>query len=209
MGMFDYIHCEKKLPLTKEVKKAFPDTDWSKEAFQTKSLHNTMETYCITKSGRLTVLQIEGEHVRTMTEEEEKKAKKQGKFCWPYQFNETSRKYEKFDHTGSINFYYYHEDKEDNTWDLVFTAIFIKGKITDLVLDSAKIISTAEVNAANEKAWKDKLEAHEKHPWTKTKKVLNKVTFYYWDTFWRNLARIFCKWSSYLSKAQLWILRNM
>lgn len=209
MGMFDYIHCEKKLPLTKEIKKAFPNTDWSKESFQTKSLHNTMETYCITKRGDLTILKVEGEHVRVITEEEEKKAKKQGKFCWPYDFTETGRSYEKYDYTGSVNFYFYEEDKDDNTWDLEFTAIFVKGKLTNLVLDSAKIIHTAEENAANEKAWKDTLEAHEKHPWTKTKKVLNKITFNYWNTFWRNVAKIFSKWSRYLSKAQMWILRTM
>ena len=98
---------------------------------------------------------------------------------------------------------------DDNTWDLEFTAIFVKGKITDLVLDSAKIITTAEENAANEKAWQDKANAHEKHPWTRTKKVLNKITFNYWSTFWQNLSRIFNKWSQYFSKAQMWIIRNM
>ena len=209
MGLFDYINCEKRLPLTPEIRKAFPDTDWSKESFQTKSLHNTMETYCITKSGRLTVLKIEGEHVRVISEEEENKMRKQKRFCWPYDFSETSRSYEKYDYTGSVNFYYYEEDKDDNTWDLEFTAIFVKGKITDLVLDSAKIITTAEENAVNEKAWQDKANAHEKHPWTRTKKVLNKITFNYWSTFWQNLSRIFNKWSQYLSKAQMWIIRNM
>jgi hypothetical protein len=207
--MFDYIHCEKKLPLTKEVNKAFPDTDWSKESFQTKDLDNTMDTYCITKRRDLTILKIEGEHVRVISEEEEKKAKKQGKFCWPYNFSETSRSYEKYDYTGLINFYYYGEDSKNNTWDLEFTGTFVKGKLTDLVLDSGKIITTAKQNAEYEKAWQDKMDAYEKHPWTKTKKVLNKCTFGYWGTFWKNLAKIFYKWSQYCSKAQMWIIRNM
>jgi hypothetical protein len=209
MGMFDYIYCEKKLPLTKEVKKAFPDTDWSKESFQTKDLNNTMTTYAINKRGILTVLNIEGEYVRTMTEEEEKKLRKQKKLCWPYKFVESGRKYEKYDFTGAVNFYYYHEDKDNNTWDLEFVATFVKGKVTNLVLDSAKIIHTAEENAASEKAWEDKMKAHERHSWTKTKKILNKITFNYWDTFWRNIARIFSLWSRYLTKVQFWILKTM
>jgi hypothetical protein len=209
MGMFDYINCERKLPLSKEVKKAFKDRDWSEEGFQTKSLDNTLQHYCITKRGLLTILKIEGETVRTITEEEEKKIRKQKRFCWPYRFVETSRAYEKYDYTGVINFYYYSEDEEGNTWDLEFKATFIKGKLTDLVLDSAKIITTAEENAANEKAWKDRQQAYENHPWTKTKKILNKITFNYWATFWRNLARIFSNWTQYLSSAQMWIMRNM
>ena len=209
MGMFDYINCEKELPLNDKIKKAFPNTDWSKESFQTKAIDNTMETYCITKKGLLTILKVEGKRVRTMTKKEEEKARKQKKFCWPYQFNETSRKYEKVNYTGTVNFYYYGEDPKNNTWDLEFTATFVKGKLTDLVLDSDKIIRTAKQNNADEKAWKDTMEAYEKHPWTKTKKVLNKYTFGYWGTFWKNLARIFYKWSQYLSKAQMWIIRNM
>lgn len=209
MGMFDYINCERKLPLTKEAKKAFKDKDWTQESFQTKSLDNTMTQYCITKRGLLTVLKVEGEHVRTMTEEEEKKIRKQKKFCWPYKFVETSRTYEKYDYTGDIEFYYYSEDEEGNTWDLVFKAIFVNGKLTNLVLDSAKIITTAEENATYEKAWQDKMEAYEKHPWTKIKKVLNKITFDYWATFWKNLAGILNKWSQYLGNAQMWIIRNM
>jgi hypothetical protein len=209
MGMFDYIYCEKKLPLTKEVKKAFSGTDWSKESFQTKDLDNTMTTYAINKRGILSVLNIEGEYVRTMTEEEEKKIRKQKKFCWPYEFVESGRKYEKYDYTGTVNFYYYHEDKENNTWDLEFTATFVKGKLTDLVLDSAKIIQTAEENAANEKVWKDKLKAHERHPWTKTKRVLNKITFNYWEKSVRKIASGLGIVSRASSKAQTWIWRNL
>ena len=70
MGMFDTIYCVKKLPLTKEIKKAFPDTDWSKADFQTKDLDNTLATYSITKNGTLSFLRIEGESVRVIYEEE-------------------------------------------------------------------------------------------------------------------------------------------
>jgi len=210
MGMFDTIYCEKKLPLTKEVKKAFPDINWSEADFQTKDLDNTMTTYSIKKKGTLNILKVEGETVRVISEEEEKKIRKQKKFCWPYEFVEKSRTYEKYDYTGTVNFYYYREDNDNNTWDLEFTATFIKGKLTDLVLDSAEIIHTAEENAANEKTWKDRLEAHEKHPWTKIKKFLNSVTFGYWSIFWGNKVSRFLYWiSQNIQKFQLWIGRNL
>ena len=209
MGMFDYIHCEKKLPLTKEIKKAFPNTDWSKESFQTKSLDNTMGSYNISKSGKLTVLKIEGEHVRTMSEEEEKTFRKQKKWCWPYEFVESGRKYESVEYTGVIDFYYYSEDPAGNTWDLDFAATFVKGKLSNIVLSSGNIIRTAEENEADEKSWREKHEAYEKHPWTKTKKILNKITFRYWSTFWQNLSNIIGKTSDKLSKLRFWIIRNM
>lgn len=208
--MFDTVYVERKLPLTKEIKKAFPDTDWSKEEFQTKDLEISMTTFIIKKNGTLNILKIEGEHVRTITEEEEKKIKKQGRFCWPYEFVEKSRKYEKYDYTGSVNFYYYKEDKDDNTWDIEFIATFSKGKLTDLVLDSAEIIATAEENAANTRAWNDKMEAHEKHPWTKTKKILNKITFGYWSKFWGNKVSRSLYWTSQkIQKLQFWIIGNL
>jgi hypothetical protein len=208
--MFDTIYCEKKLPLTKEIKKAFPDTNWSEADFQTKDLDNTLTTYSITKSGNLSVLNVEGETVRVISEKEEKKIRKQKKFCWPYEFVEKSRKYEKYDYTGTVNFYYYREDKDSNTWDLEFTATFVKGKLTDLVLDSAKIIHTAEENAAGEKAWKDRLEAHEKHPWTITKRFLNSITFGYWSIFWGNKVSRALYWvSQKFLKLQIWIVRNL
>jgi len=208
--MFDTVYCERKLPLTKEIKKAFPDTDWSKEDFQTKDLDNTMSTYSLKKNGTLNILEVEGEHVRTITEEEEKKIKKQGRFCWPYEFVEKSRKYKKYDFTGSVNFYFYKEDKDDNTWDIEFIATFSKGKLTDLVLDSAKIITTAEENAANTRTWNDKMEAHERHPWTKTKRILNKITFGYWSKFWGNKVSRSLYWiSQKIQKLQLWIIRNL
>lgn len=209
MGMFDTLYCEKKLPLTKEVKDAFSETNWSEVDFQTKDLDNTMTAYSIKKNGTLNVLKVEGESVRVISEEEEKKIRKQNRFCWPYEFVEKSRKYEKYVYTGLVNFYYYKEDKDDNTWDIEFTATFVDGKLQKLVLDSAKIIRTAEENAADEKAWKETLEAHDRHPWTKTKKVLNKITFNYWSTLWNNVSKILYSLQQKIQKLQMWIVRNL
>ena len=209
MGMFDTVYCEKKLPLTKEIKKAFPDKDWTKEDFQTKSLDSTMSSYYIKKNGYLYTEKVEGENVRIMTEAEERKTRKQGKFCWPYEFVETSRKSVKELITETINFYSYEEDEEGNTWDIEFDAEIVKGKVVDIKLVKAEIVTTAEQNAANEKQWQDRLEAHEKHPWTKTKKVLNKITFNYWRKFWDKVSRILGSTSRITQKLQMLVIKNM
>jgi len=207
--MFDTLYSERKLPLTKEIKKAFPNRDWTKADFQTKDLNNTLSTYIIKMNGYLYTEKVEGEHVRTMTEKEEEKVRKQGKFCWPYKFEETSRTSIKEEITSTINFYSYDDDEEGNTWDIEFDAEFVKGKLESLKLVKAEIVHTAEQNAENERKWTEKWLAHEKHPWTKTKKILNKITFNYWDTFWRNVAKNLNKWSQALSTAQFWIYKNM
>lgn len=208
MGMFDTITVKRKLPLTKEIRKAFPDTIWSEVNFQTKDLDNTMSIYLI-KGSSLYAEVVKGDHVRTMTEEEEKKARKGRKFVWPYEFVEHSRKNIKQNFHGTINFYHYSDDKNGNTWDIEFDATFNTGKLLYIKLVKAEITNTAKENAAREREWQDRLDAYENHPWTKTKRVLNKITFNYWSTFWNNVARILNKWSQALSAAQSWIYKNM
>lgn len=209
MGMFDTILVKRKLPLTKEIKKAFPDTDWAQESFQTKSLDNTMTIYTIKGTG-LYWDKVEGEHVRTMTEEEEKKAQKKKKFVWPYEFVEYSRKTVKEPFHGTINFYHYKEDKDNNTWDIEFDALFNTGKLVSIKLMKAEISSTAEENEAMEKQWQDRLDAYEAHPWTKTKKILNKITFGYWTKFWSNYVSRSLYWvAQKTQKLQLWVIRNL
>jgi len=209
MGMFDTVFCERKLPLTKEIKKAFADKDWSKADFQSKSLDNTMSSYYIKKNGYLYTEKVEGEHVRVMTEAEEKKIKKQGKFCWPYKFVESSRTSVKEEITATINFYDYSDDDKGNTWDIEFDAVFVKGKLTSLELVKGEIITTAEENAANKKVWQDRLKVHENHPWTKTKKILNKITFRYWSTVWQNVSKILYRLQQKIQKLQMWVVRNL
>jgi hypothetical protein len=209
MGLFDTCIVKRKLPLTKEIKKAFPDTDWTQEDYQTKSLDNTMTTYTIKGTG-LYWDKVEGEHVRTMTEEEEKKAKKEKRFVWPYEFVESGRKTEKISHHGVINFYHYKDDKDGNTWDIEFDALFDNGKLKSIKLVKAEISSTAEENEAMEKQWQDQLDAYEAHPWTKTKKVLNKITFNYWTRFWGNyVSRFLYNVSQKIQKLQMWVIRTL
>jgi len=209
MGLFDTCIVKRKLPLTKEIKKAFPDTDWTQEDFQTKDLDNTMTTYTIKGTG-LYWDKVEGEYVRTMTEEEEKKAKKEKRFVWPYEFIETGRKTVKVSHHGVINFYHYKDDKDGNTWDIEFDALFDNGKLKSIKLIKAEISSTAEENQIREKHWQDQMDAYEAHPWTKTKKVLNKITFNYWTRFWGNyVSRFLYNVSQKIQKLQMWIIRTL
>ena len=207
--MFDYVFCERKLPLTKEIRKAFPGKDWSKTDFQTKDLDNTMSSYYIKKNGCLYTEKVEGEYVRTMSEEEEEKARKQTKWCWPYKFVESSRTSIKEEITATVNFYDYSDDEEGNTWDIEFDAIFVKGRLTSLKLVKGEIVHTAEQNAKNEREWKQKLEIYENHPWTKTKKFLDKITFRYWSTFWKNVSRILGAWAREFNSMQMWVMKNM
>ena len=210
IGMFDNVFCERKLPLTKEIKKAFPDKDWTKEDFQTKSLDNTMTSYYIKKNGYLYTEKVEGETVRTMSEAEEKKTRKQGKFCWPYTYVETSRELVKEIITETINFYSYEEDIEGNTWVIEYDAEVVKGRVKSIELVKAEIVDTAEENAAREKEWQDQMDAYERHPWTKAKKILNKITFNYWTRFWGNyVSRFLYKVSQKIQKLQLWVIRNL
>lgn len=207
--MFDTILIKRKLPLNKELKKAFPDTDWSKEGFQTKDLENTMTTYTI-KSNGISWDKVDGEMVRTMTEQEEKKARKKNKWVWPYEFVESSRKTVKVSHHGTINFYHYKDDNDGNTWDIEFNAIFNAGKLVDIKLVKGEISSTAEQNAEREKQWKDQLAKHEAHPWTRTKKALNKITFGYWTYFWSKIVSRSLYWvAQKVQKLQLWVIRNV
>lgn len=209
MGLFDTLIVKRKLPLSKELKKAFPNTDWAQEDFQTKDIENTLTTFTL-KGTSLYYDHVEGDHVRTMTEEEEKKTRKAGKFCWPYKFVETSRKSVKEPCHGTINFYTYKDDKDGNTWDIEFAAVFTSGKLKSIKLVKAEITSTAEENAAREKAWQDRMNAHENHPWTRTKKILNKITFGYWRRFWGNyVSRALYQIAQKTQRLQIWVVRTL
>jgi len=206
--MFDTIKSERKLPLTKEIKKAFPNQDWTKVSFQTKDLDNTMADYLIKKNGFLYAEKVEGEYVRTLSEKEETAERKKNRWCWPYKFVESSRSFVKQEITQTVNFYEYDEDAAGNTWSVEWDATFVKGKLTEIKLTKGKIVVTAEVNAENEKKWQDRMTAYEKHPWTKTKKILNKITFNYWRRFWDKVSRLLGWLSRKIASLQLFILKN-
>jgi hypothetical protein len=79
--MFDNIKCELPLPLNKKEQKTFSNINWNDRVFQTKDTDCTLSHYVIRKNGKLFAEHTEGELIRVISEEEEKKIKKQNRFC--------------------------------------------------------------------------------------------------------------------------------
>ena len=127
--MFDSITCELPLPLNKKEQKTFSNVNWDDHVFQTKDTDCTLSTYIIKKNGKLYGLYIDGKNVRVISKEEERKIKRQGKFCWPYEFKEKSRKYKFEKFTGDLYFYDHIIDKDENEWWVEFAAKFVNGII--------------------------------------------------------------------------------
>jgi hypothetical protein len=170
MGMFDNIFVKKKLPLTKELKAL--NIKWEEEPFQTKDLESLMETYEITKSGKLRYLWQE----RVWKDDD-------NAFLKGY-MDVVKEEWRDVDFHGTINFYtsycdnnnygwdYINDDPEQITWDdieliqgydwwIEFEAYFTKGK-----LDSIKLIKVTNEPISerikNNKIWSEKRAAENK-----------------------------------------------
>lgn len=210
MGMFDNIYIQKELPLTKKQKKIFSHIDWEKQTFQTKSLENALSTYTLKKNGRLYTTQIEGEHVRTMTEAEEKKERKKHRWVWPYEFVEKSRKEVIVKYTGDLNFYDMVTDIHENEWWFEFQAKIVdgilKGKIKTIKLE---INRTKKEIDDDEKEWKDRMIAYNKKPSVKFRKFINLITYSYWSLFWNFVSRTLRKIATHLNNFSYWVIRNV
>jgi hypothetical protein len=164
MGMFDHIYIKKKLPLTKELKAL--DVNWEELDFQTKDLENALDTYEITKSGKL----------RHLWQEREWRDDDSA-FLKGY-FEVIKEEWRDVDFHGTINFYTTHTDNNDYHWDWIsddpeqmswddieliqgydwwfeFEAYFTKGK-----LDEIKLIKTTKdpirERIKNNKLWSEK-----------------------------------------------------
>lgn len=208
--MFDTIYIQKDLPLTKTQKKTFSHIDWKNQPFQTKDLENALSKYTLNKSGKLYTTKIEGEHVRVMTEAEEKKVRKKDRWVWPYEFIEKSRKEVLVKHTGTISFYDIVNDKEGNEWWIEFEAKIVdgslKGKFQTIKFE---INRTKKEIDEDEKAWKDKVESYNNKPTVKFRKFMNKITYSYWYKFWNFISRVIRKSSEKLSSFSWWIIKNI
>jgi hypothetical protein len=210
MGMFDNIFIQKELPLTQKQKKIFSHIDWEKQPFQTKNLDNTLSTYTLKKNNRLYTTVIEGEHVRTMTEAEEKKERKKHHWVWPYTFVEKSRKEVTEKYTGILQFGDIIEDINQNEWWVEFEAKIIdgvlKGKIKTVKLE---INRTKKEIEEDEKRWKEKTNEYNKKPIVKFKKLMNRITFSYWYSFWNFVSKTLRKIGEKINNFSYWILRNI
>jgi hypothetical protein len=210
MGMFDTIYIHKELPFNKKQKEIFSHIDWNDQPFQTKDLDNSLAVYTLKKNGKLYTTRIEGDHVRIMTEAEEKKERKKNRWVWPYEFKETSRKEVIVKHTGTVNFYDMVVDKNENEWWVEFEAKIVdgslKGKFQTIKFE---INRTKKEIDEDEKVWKDRIESYNNKPTVKFRKFMNKITYSYWYGFWNFVSKIIRKSSEKLSNLSFWIIRNI
>lgn len=143
MGMYDSIFVKKKLPLTKELKEL--DIKWDEVDFQTKDLENALDTYEITKSGKL----------RHLWQEREWQKDEEDSFLGGY-LKVINEEWRDVDYHGTINFYTYYTDEIERHWDILgepeqmsweeieevqghdwwieFDATFTKGKLDEIKL---------------------------------------------------------------------------
>lgn len=103
--MFDTIFVKKALPLTKELKAL--KIEWEKEPFQTKDLDNLLDTYKITKNGKLCHLW-----------QERKWVDDDSAFLKGY-FDVVNEEWREEDFHGTIGFYTDHTDNTKYHWDYI------------------------------------------------------------------------------------------
>ena len=158
--MFDNIFVKKKLPLTKELKAL--NVNWEEVDFQTKDLENLLDTYEITKSGKLRHLWQE----RAWKDDD-------NSFLKGY-LEVVKEEWRDVNYHGTINFYTeyctndtkhwdYFDDEEQLTFDDIelilgddwwfeFEAYFTKGKLDEIKLIKADKTPVKE-RILNNKTW--------------------------------------------------------
>ena len=160
MGMFDTLFVKKKLPLTKELKAL--NVNWEEVDFQTKDLENLLDTYEITKAGKL----------RHLWQRREWKDDDSA-FLKGY-FEVVEEEWRDVLFHGTINFYATHCTNDTKHWDYFddedqltfddielihgddwwfeFEAIFTKGKLQEIRLIKADKTPVKE-RIHNNKVW--------------------------------------------------------
>jgi hypothetical protein len=208
MGMFDSLHVYAELPLNKKEQKMFSNVNWRDIDFQTKDLDCTLSHYAITKNGILSFEKIDGELVRTMTKEEEKKARRGGKFVWPHKFVEKSRKFVKQKFDGNVSFYDSILDTDGNEWWVEFSANFIKGKLQGKIKKvEIRISETAKQIKKRNDEWEASIEAEKKKLHNRFRTFMNKITFNYWRFAWWGIGKGIRKINNTIDKLDLYINR--
>jgi len=206
--MFDTLKVNYPLPLNKKEQAIFSNIDWSKQAFQTKDLECTLSTYTLNKNGNLCWTKVDGIWTRTMSKEEEKKARKKNPFVWPHKFVEKSRKTVKHNYTGNIDFYESVEDNEGNEWWVEFTASLSKGKITGKIKKKEVRLSRSKKEIEKQELeWQNRLAKEEKLFHNRFRKFMNKITLGYWRNFWFLVGKPFRKIANKIQNVDIWINR--
>lgn len=160
MGMFDTLYVKKKLPLTKELKAL--NINWEEEDFQTKDLDNLLDTFEITKTGKLRHLWQE----RQWKDDDDA-------FLKGY-FEVVKQEWRDVPFHGTIGFYTSHCTNDKKYWNFLdeesqltfddielihgddwwveFEATFTKGKLEDIRLIKAEKTPVKE-RIYNNKVW--------------------------------------------------------
>jgi len=207
MGMFDYFYFKKDLPLTDEIRSSFPDTDWKEVKFQTKDFDNTMSKYTIEEDGNLYTEVVHGEYIEDSPEVQTERRKKD-RFYWPRHFVESSRETMREHITATVDFYDLKKDKDGNEWWIEFRATLVTGELKSVELLKAEIHSTkAEVEESHSRLRK-MISDHENHPWTKTRNILNKVTFGGYRKSVQKISRLILKAGSSVNDVGYWFTRT-
>ena len=205
--MFDTILVKQPLPFTNKELETFSNINWDDQDFQTKCTDCTLSTYVIKKNA-LYAHRVKGKLIRTMTKEEEKKIKKQGKFCWPYKFVEESRKSVLQKFNGEIIFYTSLIDKEGNEWWVDFSAKFLNGKLQGKIKKlQLKLSYTAKQIKKQNLEWEAKHEADRKKLHNRFRVFINKITFNYWRYTWWKISKGIRFITSRINNLDIWINR--
>jgi hypothetical protein len=186
MGLFDTIFIKKKLPLTKELKEL--NINWEELDFQTKDLENLLDTYEITKSGKLRHLWQE-----TVWKDDD------SAFLKGY-MEVVNEEWRDVDFHGTINFYTSHCDNNSYNWNFMgddpdqmtwrdiesivgydwwfeFEAYFTKGKLDEIKLIKVTKDPIRERIKGN-KFWAEKRAAENKKIHKRIISFLRKFNWY-------------------------------
>lgn len=197
MGMFDYIKCEYKLPLSDELKEL--KINWKDISFQTKDLENCLLDYKISQSGELIETIKKYEH-SYYTEEDRKSGKVK-----PWDIVKESRliseKTESVNFHGKINFGEILDfSDEEDIW-VDFEAYFIYGKLDKIELSKVEKYKSRKI--AQEDFFK-KIKEEEKTLSAKSKKIIKKLG---WNLLWKKISSFSYKASRFFAEIASFINR--
>jgi hypothetical protein len=196
MGMFSYIKCKRELPLTDELKNL--SVKWDETQFQTKDLDNCLETYIISEDGELLEEVIKYEY--TYYTEEEKKHKDHKPWNIVKDQKVVKQETKKVDFHGKIVFYETLDlNDEESIW-VDFDAYFIYGKLDKLELVKVEKYENRKIKM-NE-YW----ETYESKQNSFSYK-LKKYSGWFW--FWKKVGILCYEISSFFSKINYFIIRNI
>lgn len=208
--MYDTIYIKTKLPLNKTQTKLFENIKWDEVEFQTKDFDSCLITYFLEVDGKLYEEKIKGSHERVISEEEEAKIKKQGRFCWPYEFKVKSKRKIFKAISQKIIFYNIVEDIKGNEWWVDFEVNLIDGKIKGKIkLKELKLHRTKKQIEKDRKDWNLMLENEKKSFEYKFKALMNKITFNKWKCFCNFLLKITSFLEKSINKVHIWIIRHL